>query len=94
MLEEEIAVKSNYATTAEICVGESFGAKTSFEPELLENPERTDSNEIRSTAEGIREATGWEYPVDNDRKSIRSSPLGHNRTVGSSTENRNEREGT
>ena len=51
ILEEEIAVKSNYATTAEICVGESFGAKTSFEPELLENPERTDSNEIRSTAD-------------------------------------------
>ena len=56
MLELEIAAKSNYATTAGIRVGQSSGAKTSFWPELLENPERTDSNEIRSTAEGIREA--------------------------------------
>ena len=33
---------------------------------MLENPEKTDSNEIRSTAEGIREATGWECPVDKN----------------------------
>ena len=49
-----------------ICVGESSGAKTSFWPEVLENTEKTDSNEIRSTAEGVREATGWECPVDKN----------------------------
>ena len=46
VLEEEIAAKNNYATTAGIRVGESSGAKASFWPELLENPEKTDSNEI------------------------------------------------
>ena len=30
VLEEEIAAQRNYATTAGICVEESFGAKTSF----------------------------------------------------------------
>ena len=38
----------------------------SFWPEVVENTEKTDSNEIRSTAEGIREATGWECPVDKN----------------------------
>ena len=33
---------------------------------MLENPKQTDSNEIRSTTEGIREATGWEGPVDKN----------------------------
>ena len=66
MLEEELAARSNYATTAGICVGESSGAKTSFWPEVLENTEKTDSTEIRSTAEGVREATGWECPVDKN----------------------------
>ena len=66
MLEEEIAAKSNYTTTAGIRVGESSGAKASFWPDALENPEKTDSNEIRSTAEGIREAMGWECPIDKN----------------------------
>ena len=66
VLEEELAARSNYATTAGIRVGESSGAKASFWPEVLENPEKTDSNDIRSTAEGIREATGWECPVDKN----------------------------
>ena len=46
VLEEEIAANHNYVITAGIGVSESFGAKTSFWPELLNNPERTDSNEI------------------------------------------------
>ena len=46
VLEEELAARSNYATTAGICVGESSGAKTSFWPEVLENTEKIDSNEI------------------------------------------------
>ena len=58
--------KSNYATTVGIPVGEFSKAKASFWLEVLENPEKTDSNEIRSTAEGIREATGWECPVDKN----------------------------
>ena len=66
VLGEEIATRSNYATTARIRVGESSGAKVSFWPEVLEIPEKTDSNEIRSTTEGIREATGWECPVDKN----------------------------
>ena len=66
VLEEEIAAKSNYVTTAGIRVGESFGAKASFWSEVLEKLKKTDSNEIRSTAEGIREATGWECPVDKN----------------------------
>ena len=66
VLEEEIAARSNYATNVGICIGDFSGAKASFWPEVLENPEKTDSNEIRSTAEGIREATGWECPVDKN----------------------------
>ena len=66
VLEEELAARSNYATIAGICVGESSGAKASFWPEVLENTEKTDSNEIRSTTEGIRETTGWECPVDKN----------------------------
>ena len=66
VLEEELAARGNYATTAGICVGESSGAKTSFWPEVLENTEKIDSNEIRNTAEGVREATGWECPVDKN----------------------------
>ena len=66
VLEEELAARSNYATTGGICVGESSGAKASFWPEILENTEKTDSNEIRSTIEGVREATGWECPVDKN----------------------------
>ena len=53
VLEKEITAKSNYATTAGIRVGESSGAKACFWPEVLGNPEKTDSNDIRSTAEGI-----------------------------------------
>ena len=66
VLEEEITAKSNYATIAGIRVGESSEAKASFWPEVLENTEKTDTNEIRSTAEGIQEATGWECPVDKN----------------------------
>ena len=66
VLEEELVARSNYATTAEICVGQSSGAKASFWPEVLENTEKTDSNEIRSTTEGIWEAMGWECPVDKN----------------------------
>jgi hypothetical protein len=46
VLEEEVTAKGNYATTAGISVGESSGAKASFCPDVLENPEKTDSNEI------------------------------------------------
>ena len=59
VLEEEVATRSNYATTVRICFGESSGAKASFWLEVLENPERTNSNEIGDTAEGIRETTEW-----------------------------------
>ena len=59
-------MRSNYVTTAGIRVCESSGAKVSFWPEVLENPEKTDSNDIRSTAEGIQEATGWECSVDKN----------------------------
>ena len=53
VLEEEVATRSNYATTVRICFGESSGAKASFWLEVLENPEKTNSNEIGDTAEGI-----------------------------------------
>ena len=53
VLEEEIVTESNYATTMGIRLGEWSGAKATFWPEVLENPEKTDSNEIQSTAEGI-----------------------------------------
>ena len=43
VLEEEIVVKSNYATTAGIRIRESSGAKASFWPKALENPHKTDS---------------------------------------------------
>ena len=33
---------------------------------MLEISEKTDSDEIQSTAKGIREATGWECPVDKN----------------------------
>jgi hypothetical protein len=66
VLEEEIVAKNNYATTAGIRVGESAGAKTSFWPVALESTEKANTNEIRYTAEGIREATGWECPVDKN----------------------------
>ena len=66
VLEEELAARGDYATTAGICVRESSRAKSSFWPEVLENTEKTDSNEIRSTAEGVREATGWECPIDKN----------------------------
>jgi hypothetical protein len=66
VLEEEIAAKNNYATTVVIRVGESAEVKTSFWPVALEITEKIDSNEIRSTADGIREATGWECPVDKN----------------------------
>ena len=66
VLEEEIAAKRNYTTTVGIRVGESFGAKVSFWSEVLENPEKTDSNEIQSTVECIRKAMGWECPIDKN----------------------------
>jgi hypothetical protein len=66
VLEEEIAAKNNYATTAGIRVGESARAKTSFWPVMLKSTKKTDTNEMRSTAEGIREAMGWECPVDKN----------------------------
>ena len=46
VLEEEIVAKRNYATTTGIHVRESSGAKASFWPELLENPDKTDSKEF------------------------------------------------
>ena len=64
--EEEIEAKSNYATTAGIHMGESSGENASFWSKVLEIPEKTDSNEIQSTAEGIREVTGWECPADKN----------------------------
>ena len=48
------------------CVGETSRAKASFWPEVLEISEKNDSDEIWSTAEGIREATGWECHVDKN----------------------------
>ena len=66
ILEEELAERSNYVTSAGICVGESSRAKTYFWPEVLDNTEKTDSNEIQSTTEGVREATGWGCPVDKN----------------------------
>ena len=53
VLEEEIVAKSNYVTTKGICVGETSRAKKSFWQEVLEILEKTDSDEIWSTAEGI-----------------------------------------
>ena len=44
-------------------MGETSRAKASFWPEVLEISEKTDSDEIWSTAEGIREAMGWECPI-------------------------------
>ena len=76
VLEEELPARSNYATTAGICVGESSGAKTSFWPELLENPERTDSNEIRSTAESVS---------TNPKKQNHYDEGKYNRILGGST---------
>ena len=65
-LEEEIEAKGNYVTTEGVSVGESLATKASFWPEVLENPEKTDSSEIQSTAEGIGEAMGWECPFDKN----------------------------
>ena len=62
VLEEEIVAKRNYVTTEGICVGETSRVKESFWQEVLEILEKTDSDEIWSTAEGIREDTGWESP--------------------------------
>ena len=53
VLEEATTAKRNYATTAGIRVGESSGAKASFWLEVVEIPEKTDSNEIQSTVESI-----------------------------------------
>jgi hypothetical protein len=64
ILEKEMAAKNNYVATAGIRVRESAEAKTSFWPVALETIGKADTNEIRSAAEGIREATGWECPVD------------------------------
>ena len=66
VLEEEMAVRSNYVTTTGIRVGDSSGAKASFWPEVLENPEKINSSEIRDTEEGIWEAIGWECLVDKN----------------------------
>ena len=66
ILEEEISAKNNYATTAGIRVGESSGTQASFWPEVLEISKRADHDEVRSAAECIREATGWECPVDKN----------------------------
>ena len=49
-----------------ICRGVIGSKDVFFWPEVLENTEKTDSNEIQTTAEGIREDTGWEYPVDKN----------------------------
>ena len=54
VLEEELAARSNYATTAGIRVGESSGAKVSFWPEVLENPEKP----TRMRSEATRKASG------------------------------------
>jgi G:T-mismatch repair DNA endonuclease (very short patch repair protein) len=59
-----MAAKNNYAATAGIRVRESAEAKTSFWLVALESTGKADTNEIRSAAEGIWEATGWECPVD------------------------------
>ena len=64
VLEEEIDVESNYATTEGIRVGQTSRAKACFWPEVLEISEKTYSDEIWTTLEGIWEATGWECPVD------------------------------
>ena len=66
VLKEEIAAKRNYVMTTRIRVDLSSGAKTSFWSEVLEISEKADFDEIRSTAEGIWEATGWECHVDKN----------------------------
>jgi hypothetical protein len=55
VLEEELAARSNDATTVGICVGESSGAKASFWLQVLGNTEKTDSNERSEVA---RKASG------------------------------------
>ena len=58
VLEKETAAKSNNVTIEGIRVGETSRAKIYFWLEVLEISEKTDYDEIWSTVEGIREATG------------------------------------
>ena len=62
VLEEEMEAKSNYVITVGIRVGETSTTKSTFYPDVLEISEKTDSEEIQSTAEGIQEAMGWNAP--------------------------------
>jgi hypothetical protein len=63
ILEEEIAARNSYVSTLGIRVGEST-TTSSFWPKVLEAVKDTGSSEIRSKADEVREATGWECPVD------------------------------
>ena len=47
-------------------MGEISKVKASFWPEVLEISKKTDSDEIRSVVEGIRQSMGWECPVDKN----------------------------
>ena len=66
VLEKETAAKSNNVTIEGIRVGETSRAKIYFWLEVLEISEKTDSDEIWSNTEGIREAMRWECPVDKN----------------------------
>ena len=54
-------------TTKGIRVGGLYGAKASSWSKVLEISEKSSSNEIRSTADDIREVTEWKCPVDKKR---------------------------
>ena len=63
VLEEETTAR-NYAMAAGIRVGEKSEPKTSFWPGVLETMEMSGVEEVRSKADDVRKATGWECPVD------------------------------
>ena len=53
VVEEEMSARSNYVTTAGICVGEAFGAKASFWPEVLKTTGETGFEKIWSKADNV-----------------------------------------
>jgi hypothetical protein len=63
ILEEEIAARNSYVSTLGIRVGD-FATTSWFWPKVLEAVKESATSEIRSKADEVREATGWECPVD------------------------------
>ena len=51
VLDKEMPTKSNYASTARICVSGSSATKATFWPEMLETSGNTGSDEIWSRAD-------------------------------------------